>query len=104
MSLYLHDDVTIGRRGICRRRFLRDASAGALAAGTLNFRDLMCLQADELRQQGRSMILLWMAGGPSQFETFDPKPGTDNGGPTQAIETAIPGIRIAQGWEQTAKV
>ena len=36
-----------------------------------------------------AMISLFMQGGPSQFETFDPKPGTDNGGPTEAIETAI---------------
>jgi len=49
------------------------------------------------------MILLWMAGGPSQFETFDPKPGVETGGPTEAISTAVPGIRIAQGWEHTAQ-
>ena len=50
------------------------------------------------------MILLWMQGGPSQFETFDPKPGTENGGPTEAIDTSVPGIQIAAGWEQTAKL
>ena len=49
------------------------------------------------------MILLFMQGGPSQLETFDPKPGTENGGPTQAISTAVSGIQIAEGWEQTAK-
>jgi hypothetical protein len=104
MSVYHHQNVRIGRRGIQRRSFLHYVSAGAVAAGTLNFRDLMSLQAAELRKQGRSMILLWMQGGPSQFETFDPKPGTDNGGPTEAIETAVSGIQIAQGWEQTAKL
>jgi hypothetical protein len=104
MSVFHHQTVQINRRGISRRSFLHSVSAGALAAGTLSFRDLMSLQADELRKQGRSMILLWMAGGPIQFETFDPKPGVDNGGPTQAIETSVPGIQIAEGWEQTAKV
>ena len=89
MSLFHHQNVRIGRRGIQRRSFLHYVSAGAVAAGTLNFRDLMSLQAAELRKQGRSMILLWMQGGPSQFETFDPKPGTDNGGPTEAISTAV---------------
>jgi uncharacterized protein (DUF1501 family) len=72
--------------------------------GTLSLRDLVSLRADELRRQGRSMILLWMSGGPSQFETFDPKPGQENGGPTTAIDTAVPGIQIAQGWERTAQV
>jgi hypothetical protein len=50
------------------------------------------------------MILLWMAGAPSQFETFDPKPDHENGGGTAAIKTSVPGIQIAQGWEQTAQV
>jgi hypothetical protein len=50
------------------------------------------------------MILLWMQGGPSQFETFDPKPGEENGGTTEAISTAVSGIQIAEGWDQTAKV
>ena len=45
-----------------------------------------------------------MAGGPSQLETFDPKPGTEHGGETKAIATAVPGISIAEGWDQTAKV
>src|SRR5262245_10506465 len=102
MSLFHHLDVSLTRRGVSRRSFLHYVSAGALVAGTLNFRDLMSVRAAELRKQGMSLILLWMQGGPSQFETFDPKPGTDNGGPTDAIDTAVPGIRIAKGWEKTA--
>ena len=55
------------------------------------------------REQGRgaakkprSLIVLWMAGGPSQLETFDPHAGTKiaHDG-TKAIETAAPGVRIA---------
>src|SRR4029077_9721551 len=41
--------------------------------------------------------------GPSQFETFDPKPGTGNGGPTKAIGTAHSGVQLAEGWENVAK-
>ncbi|REJ72163.1 MAG: DUF1501 domain-containing protein [Planctomycetota bacterium] len=103
MPLCLHEAVSLRPR-LTRRRFLYSASAGIAAAGALNFRDLMSLQAADLRREGRAMILLWMAGGPSQFETFDPKPDHENGGPTEAIDTSVPGIRIAQGWEQTAKV
>lgn len=40
-------------------------------------------------------VVLWLNGGPSQLETFDPKPGTENGGPTQAIETTVKGIQLA---------
>src|SRR5262249_28719880 len=44
----------------------------------------------------RSCILLWMAGGPSQLDTFDAKPGTDNGGPIREIETATVGVKISE--------
>jgi len=33
----------------------------------------------------RSCILLWMSGGPSQLDTFDPKPGQATGGPLRAV-------------------
>ena len=97
-----HENVALNRQSVSRRRFLYGASAVA-AAGAVNFRDVMSVQADELRKQGRAMILLFMQGGPSQFETFDPKPGTENGGPTTAISTAASGIHIAEGWEKTAQ-
>ena len=97
-----HENVALNRQSVSRRRFLYGASAVA-AAGAVNFRDVMSVEADELRKQGRAKILLFMQGGPSQFETFDPKPGTENGGPTTAISTAASGIQIAEGWEKTAQ-
>ena len=104
MSTHLVDDICVSRGGFTRRRALQLVSGAALAAGTSNFRDLMAVQAEALRKEGRAMILLWMRGGPSQFETLDPKPGTENGGPTEAIETSVPGIRIADNFPQLAKV
>ena len=97
-----HEDVTVTRRSLSRRGFLYGTSAAGLA-GAFNFRDVMSLQAADLRKQGKAMILLFMQGGPSQLETFDPKPGTETGGPTQAINTAVSGIQIAEGWEKTAQ-
>lgn len=98
------NDVLHGQMLLSRRGFLHRTSTVALTGGVFGFRDRLELQASELRKQGRAMILLWMSGGPSQFETFDPKPGTENGGPTEAIATSVSGIRIAKGWEQTARV
>ena len=98
-----HENVSLNRQSLSRRGFLYGVSASAVAAGTMNFRDVMTLRADELRKQGKAMILLFMQGGPSQLETFDPKPGTEHGGPTSAISTAVSGIQIAEGWEHTAK-
>ncbi len=46
-------------------------------------------------ERPRSLITLWLNGGPSQLETWDPHPGTKIGGPTQAIATSLPGVEIA---------
>jgi Protein of unknown function (DUF1501) len=86
-----------------RRTFFRNVAAGAAGLGMLGWKDALTLHADELRRQGKACILLFMRGGPSQFETFDPKPGHDNGGPTQAIDTAVSGIRVAEGWTNVAR-
>lgn len=102
MQTHQLDHVQFTRRGLSRRSVLKTVSASAVAAGALSFQDLMCVKASELRRENRAMILLWMQGGPSQFETFDPKPNTKVGGPTQAIRTVTRGIHIAEGWEKTA--
>jgi hypothetical protein len=104
MSLFHHQVVRLHRGSVTRRSFLKSVSAGSIAAGTLSFPDLMSLKAEELKREGRSMIVLWMQGGPSHLDTFDPKPGTEHSGPTTAIQTAVPGIEIAKGWERTAEV
>ena len=103
MSSHVFDDVRIDQLGFCRRRFLKTISGASIAAGTLGFRDLLATEADTLRRRGKSMILLWMQGGPSQFETLDPKPGTSTGGPTEAIQTAVSGIQIAENFPQVAR-
>ena len=96
--------VQTGRDGVVSRRtFIRRIAAGAAGIGVLSWQDAIALHADELRRQDRSCILLFMRGGPSQYETFDPKPGHANGGPTQAIQTAVADIRIAEGWTNVAR-
>lgn len=49
-----------------------------------------------LNAQAEAVIVLWLAGAPSQFETFSPKPKSKNGGGTKAIHTNIAGIEIAE--------
>ncbi len=55
------------------------------------------------KRPAKACILLWMAGGPSQLETLDPKPGHRNGGPTKAISTAVPGIELSENLPLLAK-
>lgn len=61
------------------------------------------LHAEQIKKQQRACILVWLAGAPSQMETWDPKPGTGNGGSTKAIKTALSGVSIAEHWPQMAK-
>ena len=99
MNDHLHHqlDVMLGRHGQLRRRsFLRCLPAAALAAGSLDWRSKLAAQAPQLRSQARACIVLWMQGGPSQFETLSPKPGHSNGGQTTAIATSVPGIQISE--------
>ncbi len=86
-----------GRHEISRRDWLRLASAGVLGtAGTSGWFRAFAEQAAADPDRRRSCILLWMAGGPSQTDTFDLKPDHENGGPFKAIETSVSGIRISE--------
>jgi hypothetical protein len=55
------------------------------------------------RDPAQSIIMLWLQGGPSQLETFDPHPGTDIAGGTEAIKTSVKGVQLAAGFERTAE-
>lgn len=76
-----------------RRWFL--CSAGLSTIGWAAARALAWSETTALTVRPKSFILLWLNGGPSQLETFDPHPGTAIGGPTRAISTAIPEIQFA---------
>lgn len=68
----------------------------AAAAGLASAPLLPALAQAAAGKKHKACILLWMPGGPSQLDTFDPKPGHKNGGPVQAIETAAAGVRISE--------
>ena len=84
---------------VSRRGFLGTAAVGASTlAADMTVLDLLKqpLLADELRRQQKRVILLWLAGGASQLETWDPKPGRPTGGPFATIQTGIPGVEISE--------
>ena len=94
-----------------RRRFLH---GGAMATGGLLSQGMLTRVAERLaiafesrasdKLGAKSLILLWMQGGPSQLETFDPHPGSKIGGETKAIETSVPGLQIASTLPRTAEI
>ena len=98
-------DLSVSSQGVVNRRgFLRQLGAGvAVGSVGLGFRELVAAKAAEMKQQGKAMILLWMDGGPSQFECFNPKPDSANQGPAKAIQTCLPGVQFAEYWPKTAQ-
>ena len=86
--------------GLSRRGFLGSTAMTGAAAFAANMKVLDALQtptlAAELKRQQKSVILLWLAGGASQLETWDPKPGRLTGGPFRAISTDIPSVQISE--------
>ena len=84
---------------INRRGFLGAAgTAAASFAASMTGLDVLAQPAvaKALKSQQKRVILLWLAGGASQLETFDPKPGAVTGGPFRSIQTAVPGVRISE--------
>ena len=84
-----------------RRTVLRRAAALGLSFA------LPALAPREARARGTerptSLVLVWLAGGPSQLETWDPHPGTHIGGETKAIDTTLPGVQIAEWYPRVAE-
>ncbi|MFT5527540.1 MAG: hypothetical protein ACI9HK_005522 [Pirellulaceae bacterium] len=107
MSTRLHHTmkVTVGKDGLTGRRdFLKAVGVSGAAVAGMGWMDQVTAAAPALRERGMACILLWMQGGPSQFETFSPKTGHANGGETEAISTSVSGIQISNNLPNTASV
>lgn len=87
-----------------RRHFL------GMTAGAASLSFLPTLPAwaqDKTTRTGRKakhVIVLYMAGGASQIDTFDPKPGRPTAGKFKAIDTAIKGVKFSEHLPQMAKM
>jgi uncharacterized protein (DUF1501 family) len=86
---------------VSRRDFLRAGGIGVVGVS-------LARRLAELREvaERRSCILLLMSGGPSQLETFDPKPEAPDGirGPLGAIQTSVPGTFLSESLPRMASV
>jgi hypothetical protein len=59
--------------------------------------------AQALRSKQRQVLMIWLDGGMSQLESWDPKPGTVHGGPFRAIPTSVDGVQVSELMPHTAK-
>lgn len=81
--------------GLSRRGFL-GVGAGGFASFAFRHR------FDAFLPSAKSVIVLWMDGGPSQIDTFDPRPGRPTGGEFKAVDTAADGMKFSQHLWRTA--
>ena len=95
----MNNDVIL-HANLNRRQVLK---VGTLGIGGSALLHQISAHAEQLKQEGRACVLVWLAGAPSQMETWDPKPGTANGGQTKAISTAATGLQIAEYWPKLAQ-
>ena len=82
--------------GLSRRNFLR---IGSLGLGGLSLTDLLRAEATSGKTgQQKSVVMIYLPGGPTQHETFDPKPDAPRGirGSYKPISTKIPGVQYCE--------
>ena len=89
-----------------RREFLR---AGLAAFGSLSLPDLLRLRAaatEPQSQEPTAVIVVWLRGGASHLETYDPKPDapSDYRGPYGTLETRTPGLRLGELLPRHARI
>ena len=78
------------RRGLFRG--VAGAAAGMIGLGAMESAAL----AGAIRERQKQVLFVWLDGGISQLESWDPKPGTPFGGPFRAIPTSVPGISVSE--------
>ena len=93
-------------RSLSRRAVLRSALAGAGMLGLSVLPPWLARAASSSRVKKRSLMLLWQDGGPSHFETFDPKPDapSEYRGELGAIPTTLPGVAFCEVLPRLARL
>lgn len=97
-----------GQQHVSRRQFLTASlcagGAGLALGDVLRLRSLAAEQGQVAPDT--SVIQIWLGGGPSQFETFDPKPlaPVEIRGPYRSIASKLPGVRVCEMLPLTAQV
>src|SRR6266481_918055 len=89
---------------ITRREMMKLSAAGVLGFSASNWLDVLAARAQQSPRPTKNCILLWMAGGPSHKDTWDLRPGTEQGGPFRQIQTAVNGVQISEHFPQFARL
>ncbi len=93
-----HPFDTMTRRGGFRNAAMGSGAAAPSMAGWLG-----ALAAGTPRRPLKSVVVLWLNGGPATIDMWDLKPGHANGGPFKEIATAAPGLTICEHLPRLAR-
>ncbi|MGZ0169189.1 MAG: DUF1501 domain-containing protein [Planctomycetales bacterium] len=88
---------------VSRRSMLGNMVVGAAGVGALG-QLIHPLIAAEIEAKKKQVLIFLLNGGLSQFESFDPKPNTDTGGPFRSIPTSVPGTHFCELMPYTAQI
>ena len=87
-----------------RRHFLKHvAGLSAMALPGMHFMKAIAKEAATLKKNNKSLIVLWMSGGPATIDLWDLKPGQPTGGQFKPISTAASGVQICEHLPTVAK-
>ena len=90
--------------GMSRRHFMQHLAGFSLMAGaSSSFVARLLAAAPQMQRDHKSLIILWMSGGPSHMDLWDLKPESSNGGEFKPIKTSAPGIEICEHLPTIAK-
>ena len=106
MLVVLRPKSSVLRRHVARRAFLR---VGALGFGGLALPDLLRLRANgavRTEKKHKSVIMVFLSGGPSHVDTYDLKPGlpAEFRGEFRPIRTSVPGLDVCELMPLQAKM
>ena len=91
-----------------RRLFLQGGAMSALGVTVAGLGSPLeaWAAAPSLQKSHKRVLMLWLAGGASQFETFDPKPDAPREiqGEMGSIPTSLPGVRFCEGLPRVAAI
>ena len=92
-----YDTPELWHKEISRRSFVKSGISSFLGLIAMqHFGSNSFAQLEDVIPRAKHCIVLFMSGGASQLDTFDPKPGTQNGGPFAAIPTSATGIQVSE--------
>src|SRR5688500_13612068 len=90
--------------GMNRRHFMKHVAAySALAVPGIQFVRALQANAQEMRRNNKSVIVMWMSGGPATIDIWDLKPGRPTGGEFRPIQTSANGVMISEHMPRTAE-